>query len=358
MEVVNSTTTREAMAHPLRRVLLKPNTWQTHCELFGMLEAHRLLRGNGYAWINRVTASSPDGVEGDQVAELIPMHPDQVEVVDNPTTDDFGGPTAYKLHKRNGQTVPLAQREVFHPKNWSTNGRTGRSFITDMREVIGGALATQDHANALWSNDATPSVTLTHPKTLSDKAKKGLEESWEKTYGRGKDKKRVAVLEEGVELKQISLSPEDGQFLETQQDLRSQIAAALMVPPHMMGLADKSTSWGTGIAEQNIALLTLTLGPDLRNWQERIAFDLITRPDKYQAKFNIRAFLMGSFQQQIETLVKGIQGGIYSVNDALGWLDMNPIEGGDVHLAPANFTLLDLLGAMGNQPSKPSGVTA
>jgi hypothetical protein len=125
-----------------------------------------------------------------------------------------------------------------------------------------------------------------------------------------------------------------------------------MVPPHMMGLADKSTSWGSGIAEQNIGLLTITLGPDMRVWEERLARDLLTRPDKYQIKFNVRALMRGAFDSQIETLVKGIQGSIYSVNDARAWLDMNPIQGGDVYLQPVNYAPL------GFDPSKDAASAA
>lgn len=329
-------TTTQVPFHPVKQVLLQPNSEslrQTKTEFFGMLEAHRILRGNAYAWKSLVNA----GVDGLRVHELIPLHPDRIEVVDAP--DEFG-PTTYRLHRKSGQVVPLPSNEVLHAKSLTLNGRTGEPFIVALKEVIGGALATQEHANSLWSRDATPSIALRHPKTLSDAAKKSLEDSWERTYGRSKDKRRVAVIEEGMEIEQLSLTPEDGQFLETQQDLRAQIAAALMVPPHLMGLSEKATSWGTGIAQLNVGLLTYTLAPDVTGWEERLVMDLITKPDFYQIKFNVRALLKGDLASQIDALVKGIQGGIYSVNDALGWLDMNPIAGGDVHLQPVNYAPL------------------
>lgn len=343
--------------HPIARVLSQPNKGtlnQTWPEFAAMLETHRLLRGNGYAWINRVVdPSRPVGDPGRiRVAELLPLHPDKVDVLVPDGRDDFGA-TAYRYTTRSGQPLNFTASEILHLKGMTTDGRQGRSFLHDMREVIGGALATQEHSNSLWSRDATPSVTLSHPKNLSDTARKNLEESWEQTYGRGADKKRVAVLEEGLTVAQLSLSPEDGQFLQTKQDLRQEIAAALMVPPHMMGLSDKATSWGSGIAEQNIGLLTYTLGPDVRIWETRLGMDLLTAPEKYQIKFNVRALMRGNFADQITTLVRGIQGGIWSVNDALAWLDMNPIEGGDTHLQPVNYAPL------GFDPSlKPTGAGA
>lgn len=340
-ERIDERNKRPAVNHPVSRVLFKPNTWQTRSELFGMLEAHRALRGNAYAWINRVTVMSPDGIERGQVAELVPMHPDQIEVLDeNP--DILGEETAYRLHKRNGQIVPFAASEVLHLKGLSTNGRTGRSPLTDLRESIGGALATQEHSNSLWSRDATPSVTLQHPKTLSDKARKNLEDSWQETYGRGKNKKRVAVLEEGMTIEQLSLSPEDGQFLETRKFLRSEIAGAFHVPPHMIGDTEKTTSWGTGIEQQQIGFLVFTLRPDLVIWEQRLTLDLVTRPEKYFMEFSLEGFLRGDVaaRGQFYRVMREI--GAYSANDVRAFENMNPIPNGDDYLRPTNLQPLGM----------------
>ncbi|MTV47174.1 phage portal protein, partial [Streptococcus pneumoniae] len=72
--------------HTIARVLSQPNKGtlnQTWPEFAAMLETHRLLRGNGYAWINRVVdPSRPVGDPGRiRVAELLPLHPDKVDVL-------------------------------------------------------------------------------------------------------------------------------------------------------------------------------------------------------------------------------------------------------------------------------------
>lgn len=335
--------------HPVARVLSQPNSFQTQSELFGMLESHRVLRGNCYAWKNLVVEGrNDDGSARMRTTELIPMHPDQVEVKE---PDVFGGQTEYTLTKKNGQRVPLPAAEVFHVKNMSTNGRTGRAFMTDLRETIGGSLALQEQANSLWSRDATPSVVLKHPKALGgpgSKAVKNIEDSWEQIYGRGKDRRRVAVLEEGMDMQQLSLNPEDGQFLQTKQDLRSEVAAALMVPPHMMGLNEKVTTWGTGIEQQQIGLLVFTLRPSITVWEQRLNRDLIAVPGKYAVKFNVSGMLRGDAKSQAESFWMYRQMGVYSANDILAMLDRNPIENGDIYLQPVNLAPLGYVPQQGN----------
>ncbi len=321
--------------HPVARVLAKPNDWQTRSELFGMLEAHRVLRGDAFAWKNLVNDPLAGYVHA---RELIPMHPDRVEVIDD--LDDLHGPAAYKLHKRNGSTVTLPPEEVLHLRSFTTDGRRGRGVMRDLREVIGGSLALQEHANSLWSRDATPSIALSHPKTLSPLAKNNLETSWEETYGRGKEKRRVAVLEEGMTIEQLSLTPEDGQFLQTKQDLRAEIAAALMIPPFMIGLSEKATTWGSGIEQLQIGLRVFTQRPAATTWEERLTRDLMAYPDKFQIKFNLGAFMAGDAATQSSFFWRMVQCGVYSPNDIRALLDENPIPNGDTYLQPVNMAPL------------------
>lgn len=327
--------------HPVARVLSQPNSWQTRSELLGMQEAHRLLRGNALMWKNLVSVTAPtDGLGRLRVQELIPLHPDKVEVIEPRV---LGAPTEYKLHRKDGTQIDLPAAEVVHTKSISTDGRTGRSFLADMREVIGGALATQEHANSLWSRDATPSVVLKHPGSLGgpgSKAVNNLEESWESIYGRSKDKRRVAVLEEGMGIEQLSLTPEDGQFLQTSQDLRAQIAAALRVPPHLMGLSEKATTWGTGIEQLNIGLVVITLRPAVTIWEQRLNMDLIAVPQKFGIKFNLGAMLRGDAASQGQLFWLLRQMGAMSANDVRAMFDWNPIANGDIYLQPTNLAPL------------------
>lgn len=332
--------------HRAAKVLSQPNSWQTRAELFGMLEAHRVLRGNAYAWKNIQPVRGSDGNLYPEVVELIPLHPDRVEVLDG---RDLGGPAGYKLTRKNGQApLEFAPGEILHLKGLSTDGQSGRSVLHDMREAIGGSIATQEHANALWSRDATPSIALRHPKTLSEGARVGLEKSWEETYGRGADKKRVAVIEEGMEIEQLSLAPDDGQFLQTRAFTRAEIAGAFHVPPHMIGDTEKSTSWGTGIEQQQIGFLVFTLRPDLVLWEQRLTRELIAQPDKFYIEFSLDGLLRGDQNARAQFYRVMREVGAYSANDIRAFENMNPIDGGDVYLQPTNLAPLGWTPSSGN----------
>lgn len=337
---------RAAPWHRAQGVLNRPNPWQTRAELFGMLEAHRVLRGNAYAWKSFGTVIGTDGAAYREPIELVPMHPDKVEIL--PPRGGLAGPSGYRYHVGSGAPIEMTPEEVLHLKGLSTDGLKGRSVLQDMREAIGGAIAQQEHANSLWSRDATPSVVLTHPKTLGQDAARNLEESWESVYGRNKDKRRVAVLEEGMSLQQLSLTPDDGQFLQTRQFTRGEIAGAFHVPPHMIGDTEKSTSWGTGIEQQQIGFLVFTLRPDLVLWEQRLTRELIaeTTRSRFFIEFSIDGLLRGDSAARGQFYRTMREVGAYSANDIRAYENLNPIDGGDVYLQPMN------LAPLGYDPSK------
>jgi HK97 family phage portal protein len=322
-----------ATRHPLVRALRQPNAWQTTFAFVQMMQAHTLLRGNAFAWANWSTTTF-DGSE--QLIELIPIHPDRM-IVEQP--DEFN-PPQYTLERRNGTRLPIPADEILHLQGLSTDGVLGRPVLRDAREVLGGALATQTYAGEFWSNDATPDVVLRHPRALSDKAKHNLETSFAETYGRGKDRRRVAVLEEGIEIEKVTLSAQDSQFLETRKFQRSEIAGWFHVPPHMIGDTEKSTSWGTGIEQQQIGFLTFTILPWLTMWEQRLDQALVKNPARFFCKFKLEGWLRGDINSRYMAYARGVQNGWLSPNDVRRLEDMNPIDGGDVYLAPTNLAPL------------------
>lgn len=311
---------------------VKPNQWQTAFEWREQQTAHLILRGNAYSWISWATVVDRTGQPRNRAIELIPLHPDLMRVEQR----DWTQPPTYWLRRANGTEIQIPADEVLHVRGFGLNGVQGRSLISDARETIGVALDTQRFASRLFANDATPGVVLKHPGRLSDQAAKRLQERWDTDHA--SNVRRTAVLEEGMTLDRLTLAPEDAQFLETRDLQRSEICGLFPVPPHLVGMVDKSTSWGTGIEQQNIQFLTYCIGLLNRRWEAAIRRCLIEADGVFFVEHVTEGLLRSDIKSRYGAYAVGRQWGWLSVNDIRARENMNPIgPDGDVYLQPLNM---------------------
>lgn len=314
-----------ARNHPLYSVLHdQPNKIQTAAEFREMMMGHVLLRGNAYAQI----------IPGDKgpVDQLLPIHPDRVRVEKLPN-----GRLRYQVRGDDGLEKPLNQEDVFHLRGPSADGITGMSIIEYARDSFGLSLAAERYGGRFFRNDSRPGGVLKTDRKLSTDAANRLKSSWEAAHTAG-NQARVAVLEDGLEWQQVGLSNEDAQFLETREFQAEDVCRWFRVPPHMVGLTSKSTSWGSGIEQMGIAFVTYTLLPWLTRWEQAIARDLIIATGVYFASFVVEGLLRGETGSRYSAYATGRQWGWLSVNDIRRLENMNPIENGDVYLQPMNMT--------------------
>jgi HK97 family phage portal protein len=141
--------------------------------------------------------------------------------------------------------------------------------------------------------------------------------------------------------RQISISPNESQFLETRQFQRSEIAMLFGIPPHMIGDTEKSTSWGTGIEQQSIGFVTYTLRPWL-TCIESVLSNLLPRGQ--YAQFNVDALLRGDQKGRYEAYLQARNAGWMNVNEIRELEDRAPIPNGDDYLQPLNY------GPLGSDP--------
>ena len=107
---------------------------------------------------------------------------------------------------------------------------------------------------------------LKHPGVLKDPSK--LRESWQAVYGGTANTGKVVVLEEGVDYQQISIPPEEAQFLETRKFQIDEIAWLYRVPPHMIGDLEKSSF--NNIEQQSLEYVKYTLNPWVVRWEQSL----------------------------------------------------------------------------------------
>lgn len=323
----SETVRKPAIGHPLRRVLtVRPNAWQTPKEFKQLMQTFVMFRGNAVAL--KVKSLG-------EVIALLPIHPDRVLIEQESNLQ-----MKYTVTAADGSLKVYRSADVLHLRGLSLNGYAGVSVLSHMRESLAIALDGETAASTLMKNGSFIDTVIKHPEKMSKEAYDRLKESWEKRKTGVDNTGKTAILEEGASLDKVSMSANDLQFIQSRDFQRYDIAMFFGVPPHMIGATEKTTSWGSGIEQQNIGFVTYTLNDWLVMWQEALKRDTINERDweTLDVRFFTQALLKGDSKAQWAAFTAGRQWGVYSANDVRAMLDMNPRTDpeGDVYAAPPN----------------------
>lgn len=324
---------RAAVSHPLYTVLHeRSNAEMSSFELRETLMAHVLLWGNAFCEIEMNQRAD--------VLGLWPLRPDRVVVR---RMDD--GKLWYFVTLSDNKIVPLPAYRVLHVRGLSSNGVVGLSPIALARSAIGLSDAGQELGNRFFANNARPGGVLQHPAKLSPAAFERLRSSWEERHKGLDNLNRVAILEEGMQWKDVSMPLNDAQFLETRKFQVSEIARVFRVPLHMIGDLEHATF--SNIEHQAIEFVVHSLRPWLVRIEQAISRDLIGPVERGRlfAEFSVDGLLRGDTQSRYSAYAIGRQWGWLSRNDIRGYENLDNLgPDGDDYLTPMNMT------EMGEEP--------
>lgn len=214
----------------------------------------------------------------------------------------------------------LADYEMAHVRNLSTNGYTGRSPLADLRDTVGLAMTAEDFsAGAFRNGNRMPGVFEGSDSTTTDKARE-FKKFWEENYIGAANAGRTPVLIGGIKWKEAGFSNQDAELLMTRKFSVEEIARVYHLPLHLVNSTEKSTTWGSGIEQLNQGLVDYTLLPLCRNHEQEYDDKFLTEKEKdagYYIKFGVDALLRGSF----ETRAK-----IYQIMRGIAAMDVNQIR--------------------------------
>ena len=342
---------KKAKEHPLYKILYRqPNDEMSSFTFRETMMTHLLLWGNAYAQIIR------DG--RNNVLGLYPLQPDQMEV-----DRDKQGRIIYIYHAYSDDVPKLQNKdyifrsdEIFHVPGLGFNGLIGFSPIAMMKNALGSAIAVEKYGSAFFKNGAQPAGVLEHPGTLKNPER--IRENWSDVYGGPQNAHKVAVLEEGMQYKAISLPPEDSQFLSTRQFGVNEICRIFRVPPHMV--QDLTHATFSNIEHQSIDYVVYTLTPWLSRFEQAITKDLLlpSEQDTIFPRFNVDGLLRGDYASRSSGYASGISNGYLSPNDVrrLENMDLIPAEkGGESYYMNGGYVKLEDVPTI-SERNNPSGI--
>ena len=311
--------------HPLKMLFRRPNRLMTAFQFWTYYLTAYCLRGNAYAVIVRDDDGFP--------VELIPVTPDRVTV----RISVVDGAPYYLVNARQiGIGVWVPPDDMLHMKNMSVDGYLGLSPIAVGQDVIGLALATQQHGAVLFRQGGQVSGVIKHPGRLSKEARDNIAESWRDTHGGVQNAHKAAVLEEGMTFEKIALTNEDSQFLQTRQFQVLDICRMYRVPPHK--LAEYGRATFNNLEQMQQAYIDDCLGPATDQIEGMMNDQLLSRREwgKWQTHFDYTGLLRGDTIRRYQSYQIGLNNGFMNRNEVRALENMNPIPGGDEYRVPLN----------------------
>lgn len=314
---------------------------------------HALTWGNGYAEIERDGAGRP--------LWLWLITPDRVTPM---RTQD--GRLVYEVNNPRGGSTYLESDDMFHLRGLGFDGLMGYSVIQLAARSIGAGIALDQSTADLFGNDSTPGGLLTHPTRLSDQARNNLRDSWNRMHQGPTNRRKVAILEEGMDWKQTGLPPEDTKLIEQRQFTPADVCRWFRVSP--VKIQDLLRATFSNIEELAIWHVTDTLLPWVRRLETEANIKLFGRTNRGKrfTKLNLKGLLRGNTAAQTEHISAMMGWGVYDVDEGREYLDLNPIGGEDgaKRFVPVNMQLLEKAGEdppeppptqPGGNPNDPNG---
>ena len=312
---------------PAAKLLERPHPDLTPFELWEIAYGHLLLWGNAYFRVLRPRV-------GGQPSELWPIHPAQVRV----GRDSVSAAKVYAISDADGSVEVHTDRTILHVPGFGYDGVTGVSPIRAARQGIGLALAAEEYGAKLFGSGSLATGILQTEQRLEQSQADSLKARWEAKAKGIANAHTAVVLDSGAKFQQLSIPPEDAQFIESRRFQINEIGRLFGVPAFLMGETEKSTSWGTGLEQQAIGWVKFDLRRYMMRFEQRVS--QLIRPDEVYARYSVEGLLRGDSAARGQFYRSMWELGVYSTNDIRELEDRPPVEGGDVRYRPLNMGVL------------------
>lgn len=275
-----------------------------------------LLAGNAYLFVDY------DGANG--VRSATPLDPTKVQVK---------RVQSRKVFLVDG--VELDSARIKHvPGVMFPGSDIGLSPVEAARVTIGAGLSAEEYAKTFLDQDSNPGGVIEVPGDMPPEKTRQTARDWARAHS-GKAKTGLpGVLTGGATWKQVAVTNEQAQFLETRGFTSSQIASQMfLIDPSEMGLpVDGSSLTYANLEQRNARKVSVTFLPWIIRL-EKLVSDLLPRPQF--VKLNVNGLLRGDTTARYAAYATGIQAQFLLPNEARAKEDLPPLDGGDTVVEPA-----------------------
>jgi HK97 family phage portal protein len=309
-----------------------PDTMYTQFELWELVVVHLGLWGNAYV----IKVRDPNG----RITDLRPISPGRVVVkLDSDGNKIFEVNRLSKNGTDTGQKLILTTYEVLHIPGMGYDGLTGLSPIMTAKQTYGTARAGDRLAARFFKSGSQLSGIIKIQAPLTDQTQAdSIRARWQDTHGGIGHSSEVAVMDAGTDFQPLTIPPEAMQFLESRRWSTTEMARMFGIPPHLVGDVEKSTSWGSGIEQQNIGFVAYTVAGYTGRISQRVSREVVIARGQ-TAAFDTAHLLRGTMMERFAAYATGISSGWLTRNEARARENLEPIDGLSEPVLNSNMTL-------------------
>jgi HK97 family phage portal protein len=301
-------------------VLDKPNEYQTGFDLMKMLVGSQLFRGNGYLY--------PIRNRRYQVDSLHCLFPDYVWPYRAAGSDYFYQVSAQPLAEIE-TTAMIPPREMLHHRMLTFNDPLiGITPMVAAATSSSAGLAILRASDRFFQRMARPSGVLQTARSLDRRKAEEIKERWQRVYAGEEGAGDVAVLEEGLEWKPLTMTAVDAQLIDQLRYSVEDVARVYRVPLFMLGDLTKVSYNSSEQLSRVYDNGCLSAHMKALEWRLSQFFGMDARSEYLE--FDTDQLFRGEFQARTEALVRSVQGGLRAPNEARRIEGLNPVPGGDV----------------------------
>lgn len=318
---------KREIQHPLAKVLnLKPNAKYNHFNFMKLLIESVILKGNGYAYIERdenLNVKALQLIDADFVTPVI----------------QGDGSVKYIV---NGMSQAIDAINMIHLYQHCDNLMRGISTIKYADMALNSTYNAENHSSNFFKSGAGLMGVLKASAPLTNEQKRQVAESWKmsiaNTAGGG-----VCVLPQGLDFQSISISPEDSQLLESRKYNVVEIARFFNISP--VKLFDLSNVSYSTLEQTSLSYLQDTILPFTQLMEDEFNLKLFKPSEvgKLMVDFDYSVLVQTDKNTEAEYYTKLLTNGVVTVNDVRSRLGFEPSSelGSDKHWMQISYATIE-----------------
>jgi HK97 family phage portal protein len=250
-----------------------------------------------------------------------PLNPDLIMAVKR----DGSGRRVFEYRESgSNETKEVGSEQITYIPGPSVDGTSGHPLLWGARAVFSAGISADKTTQRLLRKGIRLGGVVTPGDAEEDVSKTEGEAilAQLRASAMGSDNAGdIVLINKRVRLDKWTSTNIEAQWHETLMYVLMEIEQLFGVPPHLMADTEKQTSWGTGVAEQNLSLARFTL----RGWSDRIEQVLSRRlPPGQFVEFDYKGLLQGTPEDEVRLVLDEIKGQLLDIDEGRKVLNLPP----------------------------------